>query len=91
LGTPITSIAYDSEGVTLTTEFGRNYTADYAVFTGSLGVLKDRASALFHPPLSNRKMQTIEARELGAVAKVYLSFDHTWWQPSTSGLVFLYE
>jgi len=91
LNTIVTAVDYDDQGVTLQTENIGDVTADYAVFTGSLGVLKDRADDLFSPPLSDIKMETIEARQLGAVAKVYLSFDEVWWNPRTSGMAFLYE
>jgi len=51
--------------------------ADYVVSTVSLGVLKERAASLFHPPLPQYKMNAIKAQGFGVVDKILVYFNDT--------------
>lgn len=48
------------ENVTVTTRDGCEYSAMHVIFTGSLGVLKEKHSSMFVPPLSEKKQRAIE-------------------------------
>jgi len=49
-----------SENVTVITRDGCEYSTLHVIFTGSLGVLKEKHSSMFLPPLSQKKQRAIE-------------------------------
>lgn len=59
-------------------EDGESFVADKVVFTGSLGVLKQR-SIQFTPPLPDWKTGAIDRLGFGIMNKVILVFDQPFW------------
>lgn len=68
-------------GVTVSTADGANFTAQYAVLTPSLGVLKAHAIA-FDPPLPPAKLAAIEDMGFGLLDKLVLVFPAPFWDTS---------
>ncbi|XP_070523083.1 uncharacterized protein [Cardiocondyla obscurior] len=87
----VTTINYNSsENVIVTTRDGCEYSAPHVIFTGSLGVLKDKHSTMFVPPLSQKKQRAIEGLNIGSVDKVFLEFPHRWWPENKSTFNFMW-
>ncbi|CAH2083421.1 unnamed protein product [Euphydryas editha] len=63
---------------------GDVYKANNVIVTVSLGVLKERYSSLFSPPLPNEKVNSIDKISIGLVGKIILSFAEIWWRPNKS-------
>jgi len=76
-GQPVTSIAYDENGVTVATD-ADVFQGSHAIVTAPLGVLKAGAIA-FDPPLPAGKLASIEAMGFGHFEKVALRFDDAFW------------
>jgi monoamine oxidase len=76
-GEEVRHIAYDAQGVAVTTGTAR-YTARQAVVTLPLGVLKS-GSVTFDPPLPARKQDAISRLGVGALTKVILCYDTPFW------------
>lgn len=79
LNRPVTEVAHDADGVTVTVAGGRAYTGRAAVVTVSTGVLahRDAEGAYtfgFAPPLSAAKRAAIAALPMGAMQKIILRF-----------------
>ncbi len=77
VNSPVTAIAHDAAGVTVTVAGGRAYTGRAALVTVSTGVLahQDDAGAYtlgFSPPLSEAKRAAIAGLPMGAMQKVIL-------------------
>ena len=51
------------------------YEADIVIFSGSLGVLKEKSRTMFHPALDEDKLEAIDKIGFGVVDKVYLEFE----------------
>ena len=73
----VEKIAYDDNGVTITTNQGE-FTADRAVVTLPLGVLQ-RGSVTFDPPLPEAKTAVMQSLGMGVLNKVYFQFDAPFW------------
>lgn len=59
-GKVVTTIDYRSdENVIVTTRDGSEYSASHVMFTGSLGVLKEKHLKMFVPPLPEKKQSAI--------------------------------
>lgn len=69
---------------------GGSYTADHAIVTVSLGVLKEKAQSLFSPALPPQKLNTIKGLGFGCVNKIFLKFPYRWWPEEHSGFSFLW-
>jgi len=54
---------------------GEVFTAEYLIWTGSLGVLQERECDLFDPPLPRKKKDAIHRLAIGTVDKVFVEFD----------------
>ena len=87
LGTAVTHIAHDAQGVHLETS-GGPVAADRVIVTVPLGVLK-AGTITFHPPLPGTKREAIERLGFGLLDKVVLAFDKPFWpeSPDMLGLV----
>lgn len=72
----VESINYSS-GVEVVTSEG-TFSADYAVVTLPLGVLK-RGSVTFNPPLPQRKQSAIDRMGMGLMNKLFLRFPEVFW------------
>ena len=59
-GKVFTTIDYSSdENVIVTTRDGSKYSTSHVIFTGSLGVLKEKHATMFVPSLSEKKQRAI--------------------------------
>lgn len=76
-GQLVTNVAYDANGVTVTTAT-EVFTGSHAIVTAPLGVLKAGAIA-FEPPLPNEKLAAIGALGFGNFEKVALRYDEAFW------------
>ncbi|XP_071629018.1 peroxisomal N(1)-acetyl-spermine/spermidine oxidase-like isoform X2 [Temnothorax longispinosus] len=90
-GKVVATINYSSnENVTVTTRDGCEYFTRHVIFTGSLGVLKEKHSIMFVPPLSQKKQRAIEGLNIGTANKVYLEFPHRWWPEDKGNFGFIW-
>ncbi|XP_011688274.1 PREDICTED: uncharacterized protein LOC105450226 [Wasmannia auropunctata] len=90
-GKVVATINYSSgENVTVITRDGCEYSALHVIFTGSLGVLKEKHASIFVPPLSQKKQRAIEGLTIGTVNKVFLEFPHRWWPEDKAGFDFIW-
>ncbi|RLU21371.1 hypothetical protein DMN91_005744 [Ooceraea biroi] len=88
----VTTIDYSSgENVMVTTRDGCKYSASHVIFTGSLGVLKEKHSTMFVPPLPAKKQRAIEGLNIGTADKVYLEFSHAWWPQDIVSFNFIWS
>lgn len=55
------------------------YTAEYVIFTPSLGVLKAHHDSLFTPRLPDWKVKAIDNLAQGSLEKIFLEFAIPWW------------
>ncbi|XP_069688815.1 uncharacterized protein [Periplaneta americana] len=69
---------------------GSSYTADHIILTVSLGVLKERAHAMFSPPLPPLKLNAVRGLGIGSVDKIFLKFPYRWWPAEHSGFSLLW-
>jgi predicted NAD/FAD-dependent oxidoreductase len=72
--TVVTEVEQDGSTVTIQTESGDVYTANRAIVTLPLGVLKN-GDVLFTPALNNDKKVAIDRLGMGTCNKVYMAFE----------------
>ncbi|KAK9501478.1 hypothetical protein O3M35_012193 [Rhynocoris fuscipes] len=65
--------------VVLTTEDEECFTADFAIVTLPLGVLKQCHHTMFVPTLPNVKVEAINALGFGHINNIYLDYREPWW------------
>ncbi len=65
-------------------ENGKRFYADFVICTVPLGVLKEKASELFIPPLPSDKREAIEKLNFGTVNKIYLEYERPFLSPDIS-------
>jgi monoamine oxidase len=83
--TPVTRIEWRADGVTVDAA-GERYTADRAVITLPLGVLKS-GSVVFDPPLPDWKQDAIDRLGAGHNGKIIFRFFEQFW-PKNAGFIF---
>jgi monoamine oxidase len=89
LGHPVTQVAYDGDGVTVSTRDCGSFQCSHVVVTVPLGCLK-RAIPTFHPPLPAGRQALVERVGFGRYEKVILAFEEPFWrQAPLSHLVLL--
>lgn len=67
------------------------FEADHVIFTGSLGVLKDRHETLFTPNLPSDKINTIVHSGYGTLDKIFLEFEEPFWNKYATTGPFRYQ
>lgn len=82
LNTIVTNIEHTETGVTVQAAGGTSHTADFAVVTLPLGVLK-ASSVAFNPPLPTDKQQAMGRLGVGKINKVFMLFDSAFWPTDT--------
>ncbi|MBO0351980.1 FAD-dependent oxidoreductase [Phormidium pseudopriestleyi FRX01] len=85
----VTEIRYTDSGVSVTTE-GETWTADAAIVTLPLGVLKS-GSIQFFPELPRNKQGAINRLSMGVLNKVVLKFPEQFWPQDYHVLGYLHE
>ncbi|XP_028048109.2 spermine oxidase [Monomorium pharaonis] len=91
-GKVVVTINYSSgANVTVITKDGCEYSALYVIFTGSLGVLKEKHSTMFVPSLSQKKQHVIEGLNIGTENKIFLEFSHRWWPEDKVSFNFIWS
>lgn len=70
---------------------GTSYDADFVVFTGSLGVLKENYREMFVPRLPSVKSNAIEGLTLGTVDKIYVEFPAPFWPKDWEGFSLIWS
>lgn len=78
LGQPVTALAPDGSGVSVTLADGSVLTADHAIVTLPLGVLQSGA-VHFAEPLSPARTAAIDGLQMGLLNKCWLRFDKVAW------------
>ncbi|XP_008195439.3 spermine oxidase [Tribolium castaneum] len=89
LKTRVEQINWDKNTVTVLASNNRTYSADYAIFTPSVGVLKRHK--LFTPNLPIAKQKSVEATGFEGVMKVFLHFPQKWWGDSDQAFAFFWS
>lgn len=79
----VTNIQWNGARALVSCSDGSQYSAEYVIFTASLGVLKARHHSLFTPALPARKITAIQNIAFGSLEKFFLEFDVPFW-PSTA-------
>ncbi|KAL5280242.1 hypothetical protein ACFFRR_004299 [Megaselia abdita] len=87
----VSDIKSHTSGVDVKCISGIEHEADHVIFTGSVGVLRDRAKSLFQPDLPANKISAIENLGFGTVNKIFLYFDKKWWNQDFSGFTILWK
>ena len=64
----------DIENIHVIAKDGTIWAADFVIFTGSLGVLKQNGPSLFEPKLPVDKLKAIDTIGFGLINKIYLEF-----------------
>jgi len=86
LGEAVTSVSYDANGVTVTTNAGP-HTGSHVVVTVPLGVLEAGGIA-FSPALPSWKTNALAALSMGDAEKVVLRFDQAFWPSGQRGFLY---
>lgn len=90
LNEKVTTVNYQSDGVTVGTSAGKQFSADYVISTVPLGVLQKGVIA-FNPPLPKEKIEAINELEMGVMNKIYLFFPCSFWETSDEWLSYIPE
>ncbi|XP_075989976.1 spermine oxidase-like isoform X4 [Anticarsia gemmatalis] len=83
----VTKITYPQDphdDVTVSCKDGTVYRARNVIVTVSLGVLKERYTTMFCPPLPENKAAIIDTISIGVVDKIVFLFPHSWWPKNSS-------
>jgi len=84
LNTPIHEIRYNDNGVEVVSDDAA-FSADYAVITLPLGVLKAGVVS-FAPPLPADKLRALTVLQMGILNKVYLQFEEAFWDVTVDSI-----
>lgn len=82
LNSAIVAVGHSESGVTLTGLDGAQHRFDAVIVTVPLGVLK-RGAISFAPALPAEKLASIRRLGMGTLDKLYLKFDHVFWDNKT--------
>lgn len=79
--TKVTEVAYDDNGVTISTENGQTYHAKAAITTFPLGVLNRQHRQLFKPNLPDKLANILDGGTfvMSNLTRVYLQFPTVFW------------
>ena len=95
---------WGEEGVKVTSSSGLVTSADHAIVTVPIGVLQEKHSQLFSPPLPRDKVTShycmrgltacykvaaIERMGAGSIIKLYLEWNTPWWTDAEDATVHL--
>ncbi|XP_006649547.1 polyamine oxidase 6-like [Oryza brachyantha] len=89
LNKAVNEITYSSSGVTVETEDGSVYQADYVMVSASLGVLQSDLIQ-FKPQLPKWKILAIYEFDMAVYTKIFLKFPERFWPVGKGREFFLY-
>lgn len=75
----VSNLQWNQDRVLVTCTDGSRYSAEFVIFTPSLGVLKANHESLFTPRLPDWKVHAIEHMGWGTLEKFYLEFATPFW------------
>ncbi|XP_047313974.1 polyamine oxidase 1 [Impatiens glandulifera] len=85
----VRELQHSRNGVTLITEDGCVYEANYVILSVSIGVLQSNLIS-FTPPLPRWKMDAIEKCDVIVYTKIFLKFPYKFWPCGDNKEFFLY-
>ncbi|XP_010068969.2 polyamine oxidase 1 [Eucalyptus grandis] len=85
----VRKIQHSRSGVTITTEGGSVYDANYAILSVSIGVLQSDLIS-FQPSMPRWKMEAIEKVGVMVYTKIYLKFPYKFWPCGPEKEFFIY-
>ncbi|KAH7665500.1 N(8)-acetylspermidine oxidase (propane-1,3-diamine-forming) protein [Dioscorea alata] len=85
----VREINYTDNGVTVFTEDGETYEADYVMVSVSLGVLQTHLIR-FNPVLPNWKILALYQFDMAVYTKIFIKFNETFWPTGNGTEFFLY-
>lgn len=72
-------------------ENGAKFHADHVICTVPLGVLKEKATTMFSPPLPQYKIDAINKLLFGTVDKIFLAYERPFLNPDISEVMLLWD
>ncbi|XP_062175455.1 polyamine oxidase 1 [Alnus glutinosa] len=85
----VRELQHSRNGVTVITEDGCRYEANYVVLSVSIGVLQSDLIS-FRPPLPRWKTEAIETCDVMVYTKIFLKFPHKFWPCGPGKEFFIY-
>lgn len=85
----VREIQYTAQGVTVITEDGSVYKADYVMISASIGVLQTKLIK-FKPDLPEWKILAIYQFDMAVYTKIFLKFPYKFWPEGNGTQFFLY-
>ncbi|KAF3322083.1 polyamine oxidase-like protein [Carex littledalei] len=85
----VREIQYSAQGVTVKTEDGSVYNADYVMVSVSIGVLQTQLIN-FTPDLPQWKILALYQFDMAVYTKIFLKFPYTFWPEGNGTQFFLY-
>ncbi|KAK8998472.1 hypothetical protein V6N11_083861 [Hibiscus sabdariffa] len=85
----VRELQHSRNGVTVKTEDGCVYEADYVILSASIGVLQSDLIS-FRPPLPRWKTEAIEKCEVMVYTKIFLKFPYKFWPCGPGKEFFIY-
>ncbi|KAK7243414.1 hypothetical protein RIF29_38209 [Crotalaria pallida] len=85
----VRELQHSRNGVTVKTEDGCVYKANYVILSVSIGVLQSDLLS-FNPPLPRWKMEVIEKCDVMVYTKIFLKFPYKFWQCGPGKEFFIY-
>ncbi|XP_057512977.1 polyamine oxidase 1 [Actinidia eriantha] len=85
----VRELQHSRNGITLKTEDGCVYEANYVILSVSIGVLQSQLIS-FRPPLPRWKMEAIEKCDVMVYTKIFLKFPHKFWPCGPEKEFFIY-
>ncbi|KAF5782877.1 putative spermine oxidase [Helianthus annuus] len=89
LNTVVRGINQSTDGVTVTTEGGCVYEANYVILSVSIGVLQSQLIS-FNPRLPRWKIEAIEKCDIMVYTKIFLKFPYKFWPCGPGKEFFIY-
>ncbi|XP_052191644.1 polyamine oxidase 1 isoform X2 [Diospyros lotus] len=85
----VRELQHSRNGVTLTTEDGCIYEANYVILSVSIGVLQSDLIS-FRPPLPRWKKEAIQKCDVMVYTKIFLKFPYKFWPCGSDSEFFIY-
>lgn len=78
LNKEVTEVSWKENTAIIKTTDDTKYSANYVIFTPSIGVLKHN-NVLFTPPLPKSKLDALNALGFDAIIKINVHYSQKWW------------